>query len=112
MHPGKFPLLIILLVTLGICGIALLGRNRRRWSFLATLLIAVLLAVFSMASAYFGVVAITRGSIALAKHGGMPLSFTASGSPVLYALLVGSFFLLAFALGWAAIRVTRLGTGA
>ena len=111
MHPGKLSLLIILISTLAIGGIAILGRDSSRWSSLAIQSIAALLAVFSMASAYFGVVAIARGSVTLTKHG-TPLSFAASGSPVLYSVLVGFFFLLAFSLGWAAVRVARHRTGA
>jgi hypothetical protein len=106
MQPGKLILLIILLTTLGICAAAFLGRNGGRWSTLATVLIAAIFGSFSVASAYFGVVGISRGVISLAKHGS-PLTFSLTESPFSFLALVAFLFLFAFTMFSAAIWVSK-----
>ena len=106
MHPGKLPLLIILLATLGICAAALFGRSGGRWSALAKALSVALLGSLACASAYFGIAAVLRGSVSLAKHG-TALTFSAADSPLMYFAVVAGVFLLSLAMLCAAIRVAK-----
>ncbi|WP_157475075.1 hypothetical protein [Lysobacter sp. Root494] len=107
MHPGKLPLLIILLVTVTALVAAVFGRTSTRLTKLSILLMAALSGAVSVISGYFGVLASTRGWISLSKHGGSATVFSASDNPPLFLVAVGGLFLVSFATGYAAVWLAR-----
>ena len=107
MHPGKLPLLIILVVTVTALVVAVFGRTNTRLTTLSILLMAALCGALSILSGYFGVLAASRGWIALAKHGGAATVYSAADNPLLFPVAVGCLFLASFATGYAAVWLAR-----
>jgi len=106
MHPHKLALLVILLPTLGTCAVLLLGRKGGPWLKLGEILLVGLLGSFSLAATYSAVMAISRGEVALAKHGSR-LIFTLAESPFTFLVCIAMFCLLAIVMFCGAVRIAK-----
>lgn len=106
MQPGKLILLAILLITAIPVAVVFFVKSARRFSAVVTVVVAALCGLFSIASAWFGVRAILRGWVSLAKHGS-PVTYTVSDEPVSYFAIVLFFIIFSSAMACAAFTLIK-----
>lgn len=103
MHPAKFVFLILLLFVVVVLCLSVFGRSER-YGWLVRVSVAAFCVLMSIASAGFGVRAISTGFVSLSKHGGA-LTFSLLESPIMFVTLVAFLFLLAVAMLRVAIFI-------